>query len=275
MALQSHKNTHEKQRLNIRSIKSPTWCLFGVCRCNKHKKYTNKYQALFNTLIFSNVSYKLGGQLRSEIYRKAMSFSKQEFDKLGTSSLITRNTNDVAQVQMLVEMTLKFLIMAPITLIGGIVMTYLLEPKLALVFIVIIPFLIISYFIIAKFANPLYAKMQKALDKLNLYFREGLTGVRVIRAFDKDETEYGKYKATNQEYTKAAITAGTIMSFFVPFITMLISLATVLLVWIAGKGVASGSVQVGDIMAVVGYAAQILMAFSMMARHMVIFRHDL
>jgi len=181
--------------------------------------------ALFNTLIFSNVSYKLGGQLRSEIYRKAMSFSKQEFDKLGTSSLITRNTNDVAQVQMLVEMTLKFLIMAPITLIGGIVMTYLLEPELALVFIVIIPFLIISYFIIAKFANPLYAKMQKALDKLNLYFREGLTGVRVIRAFDKDETEYRKYKAVNQEYTKAAITAGTIMSFFVPFITMLISLA--------------------------------------------------
>jgi ATP-binding cassette subfamily B protein len=221
--------------------------------------------AIINTLIFSKASYKLGGQLRSEIYKKTMRFSKQEYDKFGTSSLITRNTNDVAQVQMMVELSLKFLIMAPVMFVGGILMTYLLEPKLALVFISAIPFLVISYFIIGHFANPLYAKMQKTLDKLNLYFREGLTGVRVIRAFDKDNEENEKYKGANREYTKASVTAGTIMSFFVPFITMLISLATVAIVWIAGKGIANGTSQVGDIIACIGYAAQILMAFSMMA----------
>src|SRR5207302_8359100 len=100
---------------------------------------------VFNTLIFSNLSYKLGGQLRSEIYSKAMSYSKHEFDKIGTSSLITRNTNDVTQVQTLVEMALKFLLMAPITLIGGILLTYLLSPTLALVFIATIPLSIIAY----------------------------------------------------------------------------------------------------------------------------------
>ena len=221
--------------------------------------------ALFNTLIFSNLSYKLGGQLRLEVYNKAMRFSKHEFDKIGTSALITRNTNDVTQVQTLVEMSLKFLIMSPVMFIGGIFMTYLLNPKLSLVFIAVIPFLIIIYFIIYRFANPLYSKMQKLLDELNLYFREGLTGARVIRAFGKDNEEYDKYKAVNREYTKTAVKAGTIMSFFVPFITLLVSLATIGITWVAGKGVENGSIQVGDIMACIGYSAQILMAFAMMA----------
>lgn len=226
--------------------------------------------AVFNTLIFSNLSYKLGGQLRSEIYNKVMSVSKHEFDKIGTSSLITRNTNDVTQVQMLVEMSLKFLLMAPIMLIGGILMTYLLSPTLSLVFIATIPFLMIAYFIIYRVANPLYSKMQKLLDKLNLYFREGLTGARVIRAFGKDNEEYDKYKAVAQEYTKTAVTAGTVMSFFVPLITLLINLATVMITWLAGKGVENGTMQIGDIMACVGYAAQILMGFSMMTMIMTV-----
>jgi ABC-type multidrug transport system fused ATPase/permease subunit len=220
--------------------------------------------AVFNTLIFSYLSYKLGGQLRSEIYSKAMQFSKHEFDQIGTSALITRNTNDVTQVQTLVEMSLKFLIMAPVILIGGIFMTYLLSPTMALIFIATIPFLIIVYFIIYRIANPLYSKMQKLLDKLNLYFREGLTGARVIRAFGKDNEEYDKYKAINREYTKTAVTGGTIMSFFVPFITLLISLATIGITWLGGKKIDNGTMQIGDIMACVGYSAQILMGFAMM-----------
>lgn len=216
------------------------------------------FGAVFNTLIFSNLSYKLGGQLRSEIYSKAMSFGKYEFDKIGTSSLITRNTNDVTQVQMLVEMALKFLLMAPIMFIGGIFMTYLINPTLASVFLATIPLLIIAYYIIYHFANPLYGKMQRALDKLNLYFREGLTGARVIRAFGKESEEYDRYKAVNREYTNAAVTAGTIMCFFVPLITLLINFATLVITWLAGKGVANGTMQVGDIMACISYAAQIL-----------------
>jgi len=220
--------------------------------------------AICNTYLFSRISYKLGGELRSDIYRKALRFSKHEFDKIGTSSLITRNTNDVTQVQTLVEGGLKFLILAPAMLIGGIVMTYLLSPTLALVFLCAVPFLAISYFVIYRFASPLYTKMQKLLDNLNQFFREGLTGVKVIRAFGKEEQEYEKYKAVNREYTKNYITAGTIMSVSIPLVTMFVSLATVIIVWVGGKGVESGTIEVGSIMSAISYSIQILLGFGML-----------
>ena len=230
--------------------------MLGVSACGM-------FGAVLNTLFFSKLSYKLGGQLRSEIYNRTMNFGKYEFDKIGLSSLITRNTNDVTQVQMLVETSLKYLLMVPIMLIGGILMTYLLNPALALVFFGTTPILITAYFIIYRFASPLYSKIQKSLDKLNLYFREGLTGARVIRAFGKDNDEYDKYKAESREYTKTSVTAGTIMCFFAPFITLLINIAMVGITWLAGKGVENGSMQLGDIIACVGYAQQILMAVIM------------
>lgn len=220
--------------------------------------------AICNTYLFSRISYKLGGELRSDIYRKALSFSKHEFDKIGTSSLITRNTNDVTQVQTLVEGGLKFLILAPAMLIGGIVMTYLLSPTLALIFLCTVPFLAISYFVVYRFASPLYSKMQRLLDSLNQFFREGLTGVKVIRAFGKEEQEYEKYKAVNREYTKNYITAGTIMSVSIPLVTMFVSLATVIIVWVGGKGVESGTIEVGSIMSAISYSIQILMGFGML-----------
>ncbi|GAB6108681.1 ABC transporter ATP-binding protein [Fusibacter bizertensis] len=220
--------------------------------------------AIVNTFIFSKISYKLGSQLRAEIYGKALSFSKFEYDKIGTSSLITRNTNDVTQVQNLVEMGLKFLILAPAMLIGGIVMTYLLNPTLALIFLATVPFLTISYLIIYFFARPLYTKMQKLLDQMNLFFREGLNGAKIIRAFSKEEIEFDKYNGVNQSYTQTSISAGTIMSFFIPVITMILSLSTVIIMWKGGKMVGDGTLAVGDIMGAISYSAQILMGFGML-----------
>lgn len=222
--------------------------------------------ALFNTLLFSQISYKLGEELRSDVYRKALKFSRCEFDKLGASSLITRNTNDVTQVQTLVEMGLKFLLLAPIQLVGGIVMTWLLSPAMATVFIAAIPILLIAYFVIYRFASPLYAKMQSLLDKLNLYFKEGLTGVKVIRAFSKEKYEMKKYEAVNKEYADASIKAGTIMGFFIPILTMLISFATLFIVWIGGQGVSQGTMEVGSIIGAISYGAQILTGFAMLTQ---------
>lgn len=220
--------------------------------------------ALCNTYLFSRISYNLGGELRGDIYRKVLSLSKHEFDKISTSSLITRNTNDVTQVQTLVEGGLKFLIMAPAMLIGGIIMTWLLSPILGAIFLCTVPVLGISYFIIYRYANPLYAKMQKLLDTLNLFFREGLTGVKVIRAFGKESTEFEKYKAINREYTHTYITAGTIMSLSIPLVTMLVCLATLLITWVGGKGVANGTLETGAIMAAISYSVQVLMGFGML-----------
>ncbi len=220
--------------------------------------------ALLNTLLFSNISYKLGGELRGDLYRKAMSFSKHEYDKFGASSLMTRNTNDVTQVQNLVEMAMKFLILSPAMLFGGIAMTYLLSPQLALVFLGTVPFLAVAALVIYRFASPLYARIQKLMDSLNLFFREGLTGVKVIRAFNKEKSEYEKYKGVNQEYTKTSITAATIMSIFSPLITMIISLSTILIVWLGGNSVAAGNMEIGTIMGAISYSVQILMGFGML-----------
>lgn len=220
--------------------------------------------ALCNTFLFSQISYKLGGELRADIYRKVLSFSKNEFDKIGTSSLIIRNTNDVTQVQTLVEGGLKFLIFAPAMLIGGIIMTWLLSPTLALIFLCTVPVLGVSYFVIYRYASPLYSKMQKLLDNLNLFFREGLTGVKVIRAFGKENEEFEKYKAVNREYTRTYVMAGTIMSISIPLVTMLVSLATVLITWVGGKGVGNGTIETGAIMAAISYSIQILMGFGML-----------
>ncbi|ATW25769.1 ABC transporter ATP-binding protein [Candidatus Formimonas warabiya] len=220
--------------------------------------------ALLNTFLFSKLSYQLGGELRADLYRKAMRFSKHEFDKFGASSLMTRNTNDVAQVQNLVEMAMKFLILSPAMLFGGIAMTYLLSPELSLIFLGTVPFLAVAAFVIYRFASPLYARMQKLLDSLNLFFREGLSGVKVIRAFNKEKIEYEKYKRANQEYTKTSITAATIMSVFSPLITMITSLSTLLIVWIGGNAVAAGTMEIGTIMGAISYSGQILMGFGML-----------
>lgn len=222
--------------------------------------------ATFNTLLFSQISYRLGEELRSDVYRKALKFSKNEFDKFGASSLITRGTNDVTQVQTLIEMSLKFLILAPIQLVGGILMTWLLSPTLAAVFICAIPFLAIATIVIYRYASPLYVKMQQFIDKLNLYFKEGLTGVKVIRAFAKEDKEYAKYREVNQQYTRASVTAGTIMSFFIPVITMILSLSTLFVVWIGGNAVAAGTLAVGSIMGAISYSVQILMGFNMLTQ---------
>lgn len=141
---------------------------------------------VLNTYIAAKIAYNMSCKLRKDIYTKVLSFSKKEYDKFGAASLITRNINDVTQVQSLVEMGLKFLIIAPLYLLGGIVMTYFLSPKLSLIFIGVIPFLAVGTIFIYRFANPLYEKMQKLLDRLNLLFRERLTGVKVIRAFSKE-----------------------------------------------------------------------------------------
>lgn len=221
--------------------------------------------ALINTYTSTKIANKLGGQLRSEIYSKVLTFSKREYDDFGAAGLITRNTTDVNQVQGLVSMFLKFLVLAPLYLVGGIILTYLLSPKLSLIFIAVIPLMFVIALVVYKFASPLYEKMQKQLDKLNLTFREGLTGVKIIRAFNKEEYEVNKYENNNQIYTDMAINAGTIMSVFMPFVTLLMNLTTIVIIWVGGHDIASGGTEIGTLIAVMNYAMQILLGFSLLA----------
>lgn len=220
--------------------------------------------ALLNMYLAGNIAFQMGKELRDEFFTKALSFSKTEYDKFGTSALITRNTNDVTQVQNVLEMFLKFMILSPLYLIGGIYLTWRLSPDLAIPFIVVIPFMAAAAVVIHRFATPLYSKMQKLLDKLNLLFREGLTGVRVIRAFAKEEEDCRKYGEINRAYTQTSITAGTIMSIFVPLITLILNMATLAILWIGGSRGASGNLEVGAIIAAINYSMQILIGFGLL-----------
>ncbi|MBO0476226.1 ABC transporter ATP-binding protein [Vagococcus sp. DIV0080] len=220
--------------------------------------------SVFNTLIATREGQKLGRRLRSEIYEKVSYSSNQGFDKVGTASLITRTTNDVNQVQMVTQLFLRLMINAPITLIGASFLAYMRDPELTKIFIYIIPSLIIIVGIVMYLAIPLFKGLQKKTDKLNLVFREGLTGVRVIRAFNQTGFEENRFDEANKDYTQTAIKVNIIMSFLMPVITLIISITNVSIIWYGGHNVANGTLEVGNMMAFMTYAMQILMSFMMM-----------
>lgn len=220
--------------------------------------------SLINTLIATREGQKIGKKLRSEIYETVSYSSLESFDKVGTASLITRTTNDVNQVQMVTQMFLRLMINAPITLIGASFLAYTRDPELTKIFLYIIPSLIIIVGIVMYFAIPLFKTLQEKTDKLNLVFREGLTGVRVIRAFNKTPFEEKRFFNANKDYTQTAVRVNILMSFLMPVITLIISITNVSIIWYGGHNVAQGTLEVGNMMAFMTYAMQILMSFMMM-----------
>lgn len=220
--------------------------------------------SVFNTLIASREAQKLGKRLRSEIYEKVEFASHSEFEKIGTASLITRTTTDVNQIQMVSQMFLRLMINAPITLIGASILAYSRDPQLTKIFLYIMPTLLIIVGGIMYFAVPLFKSLQQKTDKLNLVFREGLTGVRVIRAFNQTPFEEKRFDEANKDYTQTAIKVNTLMSFLLPVVTLIISITNVSIVWFGGHNVADGTLEVGTMMAFMTYAMQILMSFMMM-----------
>ncbi|MBO0488490.1 ABC transporter ATP-binding protein [Vagococcus fluvialis] len=220
--------------------------------------------SLVNTLIATREGQKIGKKLRSEIYETVSYSSLESFDKVGTASLITRTTNDVNQVQMVTQMFLRLMINAPITLIGASFLAYTRDPELTKIFLYIIPSLIIIVGIVMYIAIPLFKTLQEKTDKLNLVFREGLTGVRVIRAFNKTPFEEKRFFNANKDYTQTAVRVNILMSFLMPVITLIISITNVSIIWYGGHNVAQGTLEVGNMMAFMTYAMQILMSFMMM-----------
>lgn len=220
--------------------------------------------SLLNTFIATREAQRVGKNLRSAIYKKVEYASNSEFDSIGTASLITRTTNDVNQVQMLVQLMMRMLINAPIMLIGASILAFQRDRELTKIFIVIVPVLLVVIGVTMFFAIPLFKSLQKKTDNLNLIFREGLTGVRVIRAFNKTQVEEVRFDEANHDYTKTAIKVNTILAILSPIITLIISLTNVGIIWFGGHAVANGTLQVGNMMAFTTYAMQILMSFMML-----------
>ena len=223
------------------------------------------FAAIANTYFATRESQKLGKQLRTDVYKKSESLTKDAFDKYGTASLITRTTNDVTQIQMVTQMFLRMMINAPITLVGASFLAYQKDHELTKIFLVVIPVMIVLIGGIMFFAVPLFKSMQKKTDRLNLVFREGLTGVRVIRAFDKTRFEENRFDLANKDYTNTAIKVNTIVALMMPMMTLIMSGTNVAITWFGGHYIADMTLEVGNLIAFMTYAMQILISFMMLS----------
>lgn len=206
-----------------------------------------------------------GKLLRTKVFTHVSDFSLYEFDQLGTASLITRTTNDITQIQQVLVMMLRMTAMAPMMCIGGIIMAYSKDAKLTLVLAVSLPVLVLAIVIIAKQGIPLFKAMQVKLDNLNRVLRENLTGIRVIRSFNRVEHEKKRFDQANWDLTKTAIRVNKIMAAMMPTMMIVLNLSTVAIVWFGGLRISNGHMQVGDMMAFIQYAMQIMFSFIMLS----------
>ncbi|EAK8939201.1 ABC transporter ATP-binding protein [Listeria monocytogenes] len=213
----------------------------------------------------SRISMGFGKDLRDKIFTKVEDFSLQEFDKVGTSSLITRTTNDVVQIQNVLYMMMRLMVMAPIMLLGGIIMAVGRDAKLSLIFVVVLPLLLLLVVILGGKAMPMFKSLQKKMDKLNRVIREGLTGIRVVRSFNRNEDELEKFEEVNADYATTAIKVNRLLSLMSPLMMLLMNLTSIAIVWIGSIFIGNGDMQVGDLMAFIQYAMQIMMSFMMLS----------
>lgn len=212
----------------------------------------------------ARVAMSVGRDLRHAVFEKVESFSLGEFNNLGTSSLITRTTNDVYQVQQLVIMSLRMMIIAPLMAIGGIIMAISTNGTLSLILLISIPILSLVIFIIGRKTVPLYNQIQTKLDKVNLILRENLTGIRVIRAFNKTKYEETRFKTASLDLTNTAIAVNKLMALLMPGIMIVLNLTTVAILWFGSIKVSNGLLEVGSLIAFIQYVMQIMFSLVML-----------
>lgn len=221
--------------------------------------------AIAASYLSSRTSTAFGRDLRRAVFQRAESFSLNEFDKIGTSSLITRTTNDIAQIQQLVMMSLRIMARAPMMAIGGVIMAVYKNPKLSLILVFTVPFIVVGIAIVGKFGAPLFKVMQTKLDKLNQVLRESLMGVRVIRAFNKVDHEANRFKEANYDLTNTAIRVNRIMALMLPLLSIILNFTTIAVIWFGAINIDEGTMKVGDLMAFIQYVSQIMFSLVMVS----------
>jgi ATP-binding cassette subfamily B protein len=204
-----------------------------------------------------------GRDIRDHVFSRVESYSLHEFDQIGTASLINRTTNDVTQVQTLVVMGLRFMVYAPIMCIGGIIMAYSKDQQLTLILAVVLPVMLLMIGSLAKVIVPLFKAMQIKLDRVNLVLRENLTGIRVIRAFNRLESESRRFKDANRDLTDNAIRVNKIMALIQPAMIIIMNLTSLAIIWYGGIRISQNIMQVGDMMAFIQYAMQVMFSIIM------------
>ncbi|HEY1489326.1 MAG TPA: ABC transporter ATP-binding protein, partial [Micromonosporaceae bacterium] len=204
-----------------------------------------------------------GSDIRGGIFAKVQSFSAREVGQFGAPSLITRTTNDVQQVQMLALMTFTLMVMAPIMCVGGIIMALKQNVPLSSLLVIVVPLLILLVFLIIRKMRPLFRSMQVRIDKINRIMREQITGIRVIRAFVRDDYERTRFASANEDLRTVGLGTGRYMALMGPTVMMVINVSSVAVLWFGGHLVQSDSMSIGSLTAFLSYLMQILMSVMM------------
>ena len=217
-------------------------------------------------LLSSRVAAKLGKTLREKVFKKVLSFSTEEFNGFSTASLITRTTNDIQQIQMLLTILFRVIVYAPIIAIGGFIrVLFNSDASMAWIIGLAVVCIIIIVLTLMIVALPKFKILQKLVDKLNLVSREILTGSQVIRAFNTEEREEKRFGKANLDLMKTQVFVNRAMTIMMPALMLVMNCITVLIVWVGGHNVNDGLMQVGDVMAFIQYTMQIVMAFLMIS----------
>lgn len=221
--------------------------------------------AIFASFLSSCTAVGLGTILRSKVFGRVESYSLNEFDKIGTATLITRTTNDINQIQMVTVMIMRMMISAPLMAIGGIIMALRQDRQLTWVLAIAMPVLAVVVFLIASRMIPLFRLVQVKIDKINLVLREKLTGIRVIRAFNTEAHEMQRFNEANDDLTSNYIKVNRIMAFMMPTIMLIMNVTSLAIVWFGGILISRGAMDLGALAAFTQYAMQIMMSMLMLA----------
>lgn len=213
----------------------------------------------------SRISSGVAKQMRSDVFRKVESFSNTEFDEFSTASLITRTTNDVTQVQMLISMGLRLMCYAPIMGVGGII--FALQKSVSLSWIIALAVIVLLGLVVVllNVAMPKFKSLQRLTDRLNLVSRENLSGMLVVRAFTNEKFEEARFDKANEDLTRTNRFTQRVMSITMPIMMLIMNLVTLLIMWVGGHAIAESTMQVGDMMAYIQYTMQIIMSFLMIS----------
>lgn len=221
--------------------------------------------AISGSFLSSIVAVGFGRDLRNKVFTRVESYSLNEFDKIGTASLITRTTNDIMQVQNVLIMMMRFMIYAPIMCIGGVIMALSKDKTLTLVLAVVLPLLVAVIGILAGVVVPMFKALQKKLDKVNLVLRENLIGIRVIRAFNRVDIENKRFSEANLDLTDTSIKVNKVMAAMQPVMMVFMNITSVAIIWFAGLRISDNKMQIGDMMAFLQYAMQIMFSLIMVS----------
>lgn len=220
------------------------------------------------TILTSYLTARIGigfsRDLRKKVFTKVESFSLSEVNEIGTASLITRTTNDINQVQLVVIMMMRMMLSAPLMIVGAMIRAINKDIELSKVIFIVIPIIVLTIIVIAKFTMPMFEKMQKRIDRLNLVVRENLTGIRVIRVFNKVSREQERFNEASIEVSKIATIANRLMGALMPLMMLILNLSIIAVIWFGGIRIDGGDLMVGDLMAFIQYLTQIMFSLLML-----------